>query len=160
MLVDYAHTGDALEKALEALQQLQPRRLVTVFGCGGDRDRAKRPVMGEVAARLSTLAVVTSDNPRSENPQAIIEDVRRGLESVYPQELARDEAAGSDVKGYMVIADRREAINFAASLIGPRDILLVAGKGHEDYQIIGQNKFHFDDREELRRAMRGRKESL
>jgi UDP-N-acetylmuramoyl-L-alanyl-D-glutamate--2,6-diaminopimelate ligase len=158
VLVDYAHTGDALDKVLSTLQDLNPRRLVTIFGCGGDRDRSKRPVMGSVAARRSDLAVLTSDNPRTEDPLVIIEDVRPGLEQVLGGEWSREEAGSRSGRGYVVIPDRREAIRFATGLLQAGDLLLVAGKGHEDYQIIGREKFHFDDREELRRALgRGNK---
>lgn len=158
ILVDYAHTGDALEKALQALRDLRPRRLITVFGCGGDRDRTKRPVMGEVAARFSELAIVTSDNPRTEEPLAILEDIRPGLEKVYG-ELDRSRMTGED-RGFLVIPDRREAIEFAVGLLQADDVLLVAGKGHEDYQILGRQKIHFDDREELRRAVAARERGL
>ncbi len=153
VLVDYAHTGDALEKVLSTLQGLRPRRLITVFGCGGDRDRTKRPVMGEVAARRSDLVVLTSDNPRSEDPQAIIADVRPGLDKVFCRGMSPEEAADRSAQGYVVVPGRREAIRFAAGLLQAGDLLLVAGKGHEDYQIIGSQRFHFDDREELRRAL-------
>ncbi len=153
LLVDYAHTGDALEKVLSTLSELKPRRLITIFGCGGDRDRRKRPVMGEIAARFSDLAVVVSDNPRTEDPLAIIAEIRQGVVKVHPREWSRDEARDSQGRGFVVIPDRREAIRFAVSLLRRGDLLLVAGKGHEDYQIIGREKFHFDDREELRRAL-------
>jgi len=153
VLVDYAHTGDALEKALIALQGLQPQRLLTLFGCGGDRDRGKRPVMGEIAARYSDLVVVTSDNPRTESPAAILAEIRPGVERIYPAELSRKQATGGTVRGYVVIEDRRTAIEFAVSLLRAGDVLLVAGKGHEDYQILGREKIHFDDREELARAI-------
>jgi len=156
LLVDYAHTGDALEKALQALRDLQPRRLVTVFGCGGDRDRSKRPVMGEVAGRYSELAIATSDNPRTEEPLAILADIRPGLEKVC-SELDREHLSRTQ-RGFLVIPDRREAIAFAVSLLEAGDVLLVAGKGHEDYQIIGREKFHFDDREELRSAVQQREQ--
>ncbi|TYO96089.1 UDP-N-acetylmuramoylalanyl-D-glutamate--2,6-diaminopimelate ligase [Geothermobacter ehrlichii] len=156
ILVDYAHTGDALEKALETLRDLRPRRLLTVFGCGGDRDRGKRPQMGEVAARLSDLVIVTSDNPRSEDPQRIIADILPGLERTEAKRLATAELPEAGTTGYLVIADRRRAIETAVALTGRGDILLVAGKGHEDYQIIGARKIHFDDREEIRRALDGR----
>lgn len=152
VLVDYAHTGDALEKVLSTLAELSPRRIVTVFGCGGDRDRSKRPVMGEIAARFSDLAVVTSDNPRTEEPLAIIEEVKAGVRRVHPHEWSRQEAVTATGRGFVTIVDRRQAIEFAAAIVGPGDLLLVAGKGHEDYQIIGRERFHFDDREELRRA--------
>lgn len=153
ILVDYAHTGDALEKALQALQALQPERLLTLFGCGGDRDRAKRPVMGEVAARYSDLVIITSDNPRSEDPQAIIADIRPGLQQADDQELSPEQAADPAARGFVVIVDRRAALEFAVSLLRAGDVLLVAGKGHEDYQILGREKIHFDDREELARAL-------
>lgn len=159
VLVDYAHTGDALQRVLQAMRQLSPRRILTVFGCGGDRDRSKRPVMGEVAARLSTLAIATSDNPRTEDPARILDDVRVGLTRVYDQELNCEQARRADGCGYLVIADRREAIRFAVGLLQPGDLLLVAGKGHEDYQILAGGRIHFDDREELRAALRLREAS-
>ena len=153
ILVDYAHTGDALRRVLETVQQLGPGRVLTVFGCGGDRDPGKRPVMAEAAARLSTLAIATSDNPRNEDPQAILEDVRRGLEQVHSRELSLGEVRSGDDRGYVVIPDRREAIRSAVSLLRPNDLLLVAGKGHEDYQILSSGRIHFDDREELLMAL-------
>lgn len=153
ILVDYAHTGDALEKALQALQGLQPERLLTLFGCGGDRDRTKRPVMGEVAARYSDLVIVTSDNPRSEDPQAIIADIRPGLDQAESRELSCEQATEPTARGFVVIPDRRTALEFAVSLLRAGDVLLVAGKGHEDYQILGRTRIHFDDREELARAL-------
>ncbi len=158
ILVDYAHTGDALDKALRTLAALRPRRIITVFGCGGDRDRGKRPVMGEIAGRYSDLAILTSDNPRSENPQEILKEVRSGIRRVHPREWTRSEAEIGEGRGFTTIPDRREAIGFAVSLLGPGDLLLVAGKGHEDYQIIGGERLHFDDREEIRRALRARGE--
>jgi UDP-N-acetylmuramoyl-L-alanyl-D-glutamate--2,6-diaminopimelate ligase len=153
VLVDYAHTGDALEKVLGTLVELAPRRIITVFGCGGDRDRSKRPVMGEVATRLSDLAVITSDNPRTEEPLAIIGEVRAGALRSHLREWSRQEAAAAAGRGFITIPDRREAIGFAVSVLRPGDLLLVAGKGHEDYQIVGREKRHFDDREELRHAL-------
>ncbi|PLX98562.1 MAG: UDP-N-acetylmuramoyl-L-alanyl-D-glutamate--2,6-diaminopimelate ligase [Desulfuromonas sp.] len=153
ILVDYAHTGDALEKVVDASRELQPRRLITVFGCGGDRDRSKRPVMGRVAAAQSDLVVVTSDNPRSEDPDAIIDDILPGLQEHFSAGMTPDEAKAGSASGYCVIPDRREAIRFAVSLLRKDDLLLVAGKGHEDYQIIGNERSHFDDREEIRKAL-------
>lgn len=153
ILVDYAHTGDALEKALQALRDLSPSRLIAVFGCGGDRDPSKRPVMGEIAARLADVAIITSDNPRGEDPLRIIEAIRQGATQVHPAEWPPAEAAGSREKGFVTIVDRREAIRFAVSLLRPGEVLLVAGKGHEDYQIVGRERLHFDDRQELRRAL-------
>jgi UDP-N-acetylmuramoyl-L-alanyl-D-glutamate--2,6-diaminopimelate ligase len=151
-LVDYAHTGDALDRVLQALEALRPARILTVFGCGGDRDRRKRPVMGEVAARRSDIAVITSDNPRTEDPLQIIEQIRRGVAGIHPREWSREEAASGRGRGYVVIPDRRAAIRFAVNLLRSNDILLVAGKGHEDYQILGTTRIHFDDREELQAA--------
>jgi UDP-N-acetylmuramoyl-L-alanyl-D-glutamate--2,6-diaminopimelate ligase len=156
ILVDYAHTADALDKALEAVIALKPRRIITLFGCGGDRDRSKRPLMGEVAAHRSHLVVVTSDNPRSENPGSIIDDIRPGLEKVFRSQWSPQQAAEEGRGGYVVIEDRQAAIDFAVSQLGRGDLLLVAGKGHEDYQLIGDQRLHFDDREELRRALQQR----
>ncbi len=155
VLVDYAHTGDALEKVLETLVGLEPKRLITVFGCGGDRDRSKRPVMGEAAARYSDLAVVTSDNPRTEDPLLILDEIRQGMHRVYTREWSLDEARAIPGRGFVTIADRASAIAYAVSLLKEGDLLLVAGKGHEDYQIVGHQRFHFDDREELRSALKG-----
>jgi UDP-N-acetylmuramoyl-L-alanyl-D-glutamate--2,6-diaminopimelate ligase len=153
ILVDYAHTGDALEKVLQTLSGLSPTRLLTVFGCGGDRDRRKRPIMGEVAARFSDLAVLTCDNPRTEDPLAILDEVRAGVLRVHARECSIDEARALAGRGFVTIPDRAAAIDFAVSLLGPNDLLLVAGKGHEDYQILGTRRIHFDDREEVRRAL-------
>ncbi|AEF95182.1 UDP-N-acetylmuramoyl-L-alanyl-D-glutamate--2,6-diaminopimelate ligase [Desulfotomaculum nigrificans CO-1-SRB] len=143
VVVDYAHTPDGLENILTTARQITKGRLITVFGCGGDRDRTKRPIMGEIAARYSDLPVVTSDNPRTEDPQKIIEDILVGLQ-------------GKDPGSYLVIADRREAINRAINLAEPGDVVVIAGKGHEDYQIIGTTKYHFDDREVAAEALKAR----
>ncbi len=153
ILVDYAHTGDALRRAIEALRALAPKRLLTVFGCGGDRDRSKRPIMAETAASGSDIAIATSDNPRTEDPEQILNDVRVGLARVHEREWSRAEAVAGHGKGYVVIQDRRQAIEFAVGLLRPGDLLLVAGKGHEDYQILSTGRIHFDDREELRKAL-------
>ncbi|HET9916647.1 MAG TPA: UDP-N-acetylmuramoyl-L-alanyl-D-glutamate--2,6-diaminopimelate ligase [Candidatus Binatia bacterium] len=155
VLVDYAHTPDALEKTLQVVRQLTDKKLIAVFGCGGDRDRGKRPLMGEIAARLSDLAVLTSDNPRTENPQAILEEVEAGVRKVGIARLdaasaAADGAAAPHRRGYYVEADRRAAIRLALSLASAGDAVLIAGKGHEDYQILGTSKIHFDDREVAR----------
>jgi UDP-N-acetylmuramoyl-L-alanyl-D-glutamate--2,6-diaminopimelate ligase len=144
VFVDYAHTPDALEKACLTLRELQPARLITVFGCGGDRDRAKRPLMASTAAQHSDIVVLTSDNPRTENPETILDDAAKGLGAV---ESVR-------------IADRREAIRHAIGLAQPRDIVLIAGKGHETYQQIGDTKFDFDDRQEARFAIRDLRNEL
>lgn len=153
ILVDYAHTGDALEKVLETLNGLGPARVITVFGCGGDRDPRKRPIMGEVGVRLSDLAIITSDNPRTEDPLAIIDAVRAGALRVHPREWTQEEARTLVGRGFVAIPDRAAAIAFAVGLLGERDLLLVAGKGHEDYQILGTRRIHFDDREQLRNAL-------
>ncbi len=150
--VDYAHTDDALARALLALRALGPRRIVLVFGCGGDRDRGKRPLMGEVAGRGADLAIVTSDNPRTEDPEGIISEIVPGLERAGARRIDPS-AARAGGSGYVVVADRREAIALAAEAARPGDALLVAGKGHEDYQIVGTERRPFDDREEARRAL-------
>ncbi len=135
VFVDYAHTPDALDNVLAAMRELTPGRLVTVFGCGGDRDRAKRPLMGQAACRWSDVAVLTSDNPRTEDPLSILDDVRPGL------------AACAEVHEEV---DRRAAIHHALAMLGPQDALCIAGKGHEDYQIIGTEKRPFSDQATVR----------
>ena len=125
--------------------------MLTVVGCGGDRDKGKRPLMAAVAVKYSNLAIFTSDNPRTEDPLEILEQVRNGALAVGRCELNEDEAVSED--GFIVIPDRRMAIEFASRLAHKNDLLLVAGKGHEDYQIFGTKKIHFDDREELYRAL-------
>jgi len=156
-LVDYAHTGDALENVLSTLQELATARIITVFGCGGDRDNGKRPIMGRVAASYSDLAIVTSDNPRTEDPHEILHQIREGILPLGLREYSLDEfTANPDTKGFVILENRREAIKLAVRLARPGDILLLAGKGHEDYQIIGQTKYHFDDREEAANAFRER----
>jgi len=157
VLVDYAHTGDALENVLTTLRDLSPRRLLVVFGCGGDRDRSKRPIMGECAARHADLVILTSDNPRSEDPLAILDEIRGGVVKVIPEEWTLDQATRGLGRGFTTLPDRRSAIEFAVSMLAQGDLLLVAGKGHEDYQIIGNQRLHFDDREELRQAVNRRR---
>ncbi len=138
-IVDYAHTPDALQNVLDTIAELRPagQKLYTVVGCGGDRDAAKRPIMARIAAASSDFAILTSDNPRTEDPAAILAQMKAGLE---PGQKA------------ITIIDRREAIDAAAAMARPGDIILIAGKGHEDYQIVGTEKRHFDDREEIRKA--------
>jgi UDP-N-acetylmuramoyl-L-alanyl-D-glutamate--2,6-diaminopimelate ligase len=148
--VDYAHTDDALARALAALRALAPRRVVCLFGCGGDRDRGKRPLMGRAAASGAELVVVTSDNPRTEPPEAIIADILPGLSG--SRRLSADEARGGE-RGFTVEPDRRAAIALALECARAGDVVLLAGKGHEDYQIIGTEKRHFSDREEARRVL-------
>ncbi|MBW2650896.1 MAG: UDP-N-acetylmuramoyl-L-alanyl-D-glutamate--2,6-diaminopimelate ligase, partial [Deltaproteobacteria bacterium] len=132
-------------------------RIITVFGCGGDRDRTKRPVMGKIAARLSDLAIITSDNPRTEDPSRIMDEIEMGIDADSSRYSPEDIINGFSEKGYTVIADRRRAIDLAVSIAGKSDIVLVAGKGHEDYQIMGTEKFPFDDRVVVREALSGRR---
>ncbi|MBI5892756.1 MAG: UDP-N-acetylmuramoyl-L-alanyl-D-glutamate--2,6-diaminopimelate ligase [Deltaproteobacteria bacterium] len=136
-VVDYAHTGDALFRLLTAIRNIAKARIITVFGCGGNRDKGKRPIMGEIAARLSDIAIITSDNPRNEDPLEIIKEIEAGVK-------------GQD---YIIIPDRKEAIKKAVRLAKKGDIIVLAGKGHEKYQIIGNEKSPFDDVEEIKRAM-------
>jgi UDP-N-acetylmuramoyl-L-alanyl-D-glutamate--2,6-diaminopimelate ligase len=150
VVVDYAHSPDALARVLDVLRPLTPGALIAVFGCGGDRDRGKRPLMGEAAARRSDLVVLTSDNPRSEAPARILADVEVGVRDAGLPALSR---AAPGARGYVVEPDRRAAIGLAVGLARPGDLVLVAGKGHEDYQIVGLEKRHLDDREEVRRAL-------
>lgn len=171
ILVDYAHTPDALEKVLQALRGLiakaDPRnpKLICVFGCGGDRDRGKRPLMGEVAARLSDVSVLTSDNPRTEDPLRILAEIEAGVQKTALNKF-RAPGLGSRIseleprevrleaeRGYCVEADRRTAIGIALSAARPGDLVLIAGKGHEDYQILGSKRIRFDDREVAREGL-------
>lgn len=142
VIVDYAHTPDSLQNVLKTARELVQGRLITVFGCGGDRDKTKRPIMGNIAAQLSDFSVITSDNPRSEDPEAILNDVEAGVEEIV----------GKDK--YLKIADRREAICKAIKMASPRDLVMIAGKGHETYQIIGNRTQPFDDREVARQCLR------
>ena len=139
VIVDYAHSDDALLNTLKTARDLTNGRIITVFGCGGDRDKTKRAPMGEVAGSYSDLVIVTSDNPRTENPLKIIEQIEIGLRKTNCP--------------YLAISDRREAIHNAVSKAKSNDVVLIAGKGHETYQIIGANKFHFDDREIAKEAL-------
>lgn len=135
IVVDYAHKPEALEKALQSARSLSPGRIITVFGCGGERDRSKRPVMGEISARLSDFTIVTSDNPRGEDPQAIIAEIAAGIE---------------DTSRLAIEPDRTRAIRLGIETMRPDDCLLIAGKGHETYQIIGDRKIPFDDKAVVR----------
>ena len=152
VFVDYAHTDDALSRVLTAVRALGPGRLVCVFGCGGDRDRGKRPLMGAVAARLADVVVVTSDNPRSEDPLAILAEIVPGLEAEGKARVTLAEAR--EQPGFVVEPDRAAAIRAAIALARRGDAVLLAGKGHEDYQLVGAEKLHFDDREEAARALK------
>jgi UDP-N-acetylmuramoyl-L-alanyl-D-glutamate--2,6-diaminopimelate ligase len=155
VIVDYAHTHDALERVLLGIRGIQSDgKIITVFGCGGDRDRIKRPLMGEVAGRLSDLAILTSDNPRKEDPLAIMDEVEKGLKRLPLEEWHEDKIGPwRSKKGYVKVSDRREAIRMAIRLAQPLDTVLIAGKGHEDYQIIGKKKIPFDDRAEAKKAL-------
>ncbi len=144
VLVDYAHKPDALAAVLGTLRPLTRGRLICVFGCGGDRDRGKRPVMGDIAARLSNLAILTSDNPRTEDPLKIIAEVEAGLMSAGLTRIL--ESRANDSAGYIVEPDRRGAIAIALRLAREGDVIVIAGKGHEDYQLVGDKVLSFDDR--------------
>jgi UDP-N-acetylmuramoyl-L-alanyl-D-glutamate--2,6-diaminopimelate ligase len=139
ILVDYAHKPEALEKALLSVRSLTPGRVIAVFGCGGERDRSKRPVMGSIAARLSDLAIVTSDNPRGEDPQTIIDAIVSGIE---------------DRSNLIIEPDRTSAIRLGIKDLKPGDCLLIAGKGHETYQIIGSTKLPFDDKAVVQESLK------
>ncbi len=159
VFVDYAHTDDALRKVLQNLGEFKRGKIITVFGCGGDRDRGKRPLMGEAAAALSDVTIVTSDNPRTEDPLAIIAEIETGIrplarEKVPPEALGKNGRR----KCYTLIPDRESAIRRAVAVAGADDIVLIAGKGHEDYQILGDRKIPFDDRSVAREALRAMKE--
>ena len=132
-VIDYAHTPDAVEKVIEAYNELKTNRVITIVGCGGDRDPIKRPIMGRIATELSDYAILTSDNPRTEDPAKIMEDILKGVTT----------------NNYEVELDRRTAIKKGIEMLEPEDILLILGKGHEDYQIIGHTKIHLDDAEEV-----------
>jgi UDP-N-acetylmuramoyl-L-alanyl-D-glutamate--2,6-diaminopimelate ligase len=143
VLIDYAHKPDALEKVLKTLRPVTRGRLIALFGCGGDRDHGKRPIMGKIAGELADLAIVTSDNPRTEDPLAIIEAILAGMKNCSAQ--------------VQVIPDREEAIAWALDKAGPGDVILLAGKGHEDYQVVGREKRHMDEREIVASALAARK---
>lgn len=138
IFVDYAHTDDALENVLEALSSFKEQRIITVFGCGGDRDRTKRPRMAKAAERNSDVVIVTSDNPRTEDPKQVISDILQGFE---------------DAESVIITPDRSLAIAQAVGMAKEGDIVLIAGKGHEDYMILGTEKIHFDDREEVKKHL-------
>ncbi|MDO5152086.1 MAG: UDP-N-acetylmuramoyl-L-alanyl-D-glutamate--2,6-diaminopimelate ligase [Eubacteriales bacterium] len=135
VLIDYAHTPDGLENVLSSVKTFCKGRVIGVFGCGGDRDPMKRPIMGQIGVKLSDFAVITSDNPRTENPMAIIEDILKGVKKEYGE--------------YIVMEDRRAAIRYAMDIAKKNDIIVLAGKGHETYQDIGGQKHHLDEREEV-----------
>ena len=132
VIIDYAHTPDGLENIIRAVKEFADGRVITLFGCGGDRDNTKRPIMGEIAGRLSDYSIITSDNPRTENPVKIIEDIEAGIKNTGGE--------------YVVITDRREAIGHALDCARKNDVIILAGKGQETYQIIGKEKYDFDER--------------
>ena len=156
VFVDYAHTPDALASVLAAVRAVSRSRLILVFGCGGDRDKGKRPLMGEIAAKNSDLVIVTSDNPRGEDPGEIIGQILAGMHRDSGRRYtARALAEGFTASGFAVEPDRRAAIALAVAASGPRDAILVAGKGHETYQILGDHRVDFDDRQVVRDLLNG-----
>ena len=140
VMVDYAHTPDSLENILRASKVYTKGKIICVFGCGGDRDTAKRPMMGEIAGKIAGLTVITSDNPRSEKPEDIIAQIEAGIRKTSGK--------------YKVIVDRKKAIEYALKQAEKNDLVLVAGKGHETYQEINGEKHHFDDREVIAEALK------
>ena len=132
-IVDYAHTPDAVEKVITAYNELKKGKIITIIGCGGDRDPKKRPIMGKIATDLSDYVIFSNDNPRTEDPENIMKDILNGVTK----------------NNYEVILDRKEAIKHGTDIMKPNDILLILGKGHENYQIIGKTKIHLDDAEEV-----------
>lgn len=144
VIVDYAHTPDGLENVLRTINEFAEGKIITVFGCGGDRDRTKRPLMGQIAAKYSDYVWITSDNPRTEDPAAILEDIQKGLQEHH---VATEK--------YECMIDRKQAIEKAVEMAMPGDVVLIAGKGHETYQIIGQQTLDFDDRLVAKEAIRG-----
>lgn len=152
--VDYAHTPDALKSVLCALKTMTEKKIICVFGCGGDRDKQKRPQMGEIAAKLCDLSVITSDNPRSEMPMEIINHILQGTEKVCQNAYQSSELIdGFKTKGYAVEPDRKKAIRLGIAASQPGDTVLIAGKGHETYQILGEKIIPFDDRKEAEQAL-------
>lgn len=144
VVIDYAHTPDALKEVLRAARELTAKRVLTLFGCGGDRDKTKRPLMGEVAAAYSDIIVLTSDNPRSEDPLKIIKEIETGIKrSDFPKDK------------YLIIENRLEAIDKALTMAGEGDLVIIAGKGHEDYQIIKDKRIFFSDREAVKKLLKG-----
>lgn len=147
VIVDYAHTPDSLQNVLSTIQEFADGKIITVFGCGGDRDRTKRPIMGRIANEMSDFTIVTSDNPRTENPSAILAEIEQGIQS-----------KPYGFKSYEIIEDRRQAIEKAIEIAGPQDVVLIAGKGHETYQEINGVRYDFDDRLVAEAAIRGRQQ--
>jgi len=157
VFVDYAHTDDALRRVLQNLAELKKQRIITVFGCGGNRDRGKRPLMGEAAATLSDLTIITSDNPRLEDPLAIIAEIETGIDLSKVQKTSPENLRlQNGTRAYTVIPERKKAIEAAVNEAQTGDIVLIAGKGHEDYQILGTRKIPFDDRAVTRQILESR----
>ena len=144
VIVDYAHTPDGMENVLRTARAVTKGRIIAVFGCGGDRDRTKRPIMGRIGAEMADIAILTSDNPRTEDPAAIVDEVERGVLPVIGD------------KPYEKIVDRRTAIFHAIGRAQAGDTVVILGKGHETYQILKDGTIHFDDREQAREAIRSR----
>lgn len=153
IFIDYAHTPDALERTLAAAKHMSRGRVIVVFGCGGDRDRGKRPIMGAIAARAADVAVLTSDNPRSEDPLVILAAIEEGVADLLPRADPADLAGGA-ARGYLVEPDRERAIRIAMSIAHPCDLVVIAGKGHEDYQEVAGVRRPFDDRKLAERVAR------
>lgn len=145
--IDYAHTPDALENVLLALKETARGRIITIFGCGGDRDRGKREIMGEIAGEHSDITVITSDNPRTEDPEAIINQIEKGIKRTGVIKINSESGLRDTSKGYITLTDRKKAIELGLKIAKRDDTVLIAGKGHEDYQIIGKERIHFSDRE-------------
>ncbi|HLQ82476.1 MAG TPA: cyanophycin synthetase, partial [Pseudogracilibacillus sp.] len=138
--VDYAHTSDGLENVLKSIKDFSIGRVITVFGCGGDRDTTKRPIMGDIACKYSDIVIVTSDNPRSENPIQIMEDIKKGMEKFTSSQ-------------YQLVVDREEAIDKAIKMASKNDVVIIAGKGHETYQILKDKTIQFDDKDKAKKAI-------
>ncbi len=154
IFVDYAHTPDAMENILKTLRQRAPARLICVFGCGGDRDKKKRPLMGKIALKYCDLSIVTSDNPRSEPPISIIQDILKGMEEESPVKYSfEDIKFGFNARGFFVEPDRKQAIETALMVSGEDDIIVVSGKGHETYQVLSTGTIDFDDRQIIKDAL-------
>ena len=154
LIVDYAHTPDALERILASALDFSPRRIITIFGCGGNRDRAKRPLMAmavgnSMMRNREDFAIITNDNPRDEEPEAIAREAEQGFIQL-----------GLPNERYEIIPDRKSAIRRALNMAGKDDLVIIAGKGHEDYQIVGKNVLHFDDRETARELWKERNSDL
>lgn len=160
VFVDYAHTPDALLRVLQNLVEFRRRKIITIFGCGGNRDRGKRPLMGSAASTYSDVTIITSDNPRDEDPLQIISEIEGGVDQKSLRKLPPKElSAYQGEKCYALLPDRKQAIDLAIHLADLGDTVLIAGKGHEDYQIVGQERFLFDDRRVAREALDARRKS-